>query len=81
MSVQVELAPVLPATPRELSRRDFTAVRVLLGCLLLVNAGGTGAELYDLATDPKETKDLAADKPDVVERLKKLCLDWRPSLP
>jgi arylsulfatase A-like enzyme len=48
---------------------------------LLVNADGTGAELYDLAADPKETKDLAADKPDVVERLKKMCLDWRRSLP
>jgi hypothetical protein len=34
---------------------------------LLVNADGTGAELYDLAADPKEAKDLA--------------VGWRKSLP
>ena len=32
---------------------------------LLVNADGTGAELYDLAADPREARNLAADKPDV----------------
>ncbi len=48
---------------------------------LLANADGTGAELYDLAADPKETKDVIADHADVAERLKKMCLDWRRSLP
>jgi hypothetical protein len=48
---------------------------------LLVNADGTGVELYDLATDTKESKNIAADHPDVTERLKKMCLDWRRSLP
>jgi arylsulfatase A-like enzyme len=48
---------------------------------LLVNADGSNVELYDLADDPKETKNLAADKLDVAERLKRACLDWRRSLP
>lgn len=48
---------------------------------LLVNADGTGAELYDLAADPKETKDRAADKPDVAKRLTEKALAWRKSLP
>jgi arylsulfatase A-like enzyme len=48
---------------------------------LVVSASGTGGELYHLATDPRETKDLAAEKPDVVERLKELALAWRKSLP
>jgi arylsulfatase A-like enzyme len=48
---------------------------------LLVNANGTGAELYDLAADPKETKNLAAEKPAAVRRLKDAALAWRKSLP
>ena len=48
---------------------------------LLVNADGTGAELYDLADDPRETRDLAADRPDVTGRLTDSALTWRKSLP
>jgi hypothetical protein len=48
---------------------------------LLVNADGTGAELYDLAADPNETKDRAADRPDVVKRLSDSALRWRKTLP
>lgn len=48
---------------------------------LLVNADGTGAELYDLAADRNETKNLAADKPDVTRRLTEAALTWRKSLP
>jgi arylsulfatase A-like enzyme len=48
---------------------------------LLVNADGSGAELYDLSADPKENKNVAGDHPDVAERLKRMCLDWRRSLP
>lgn len=48
---------------------------------LLVNADGTGAELYDLAVDPKEAKDVAADNPRVAKRLKEQALAWRKSLP
>jgi arylsulfatase A-like enzyme len=48
---------------------------------LLVNADGTGAELYDLATDRNETHNLAAEKTDVAKRLTDAVLAWRQSLP
>lgn len=48
---------------------------------LLVNADGSGAELYDLLTDTKETKNLAIDKPDVAQRLIAAALAWRKSVP
>jgi arylsulfatase A-like enzyme len=48
---------------------------------LLVNADGTGAELYDLAADPNEAADRAAAEPAVAERLTDAALRWRKSLP
>ena len=48
---------------------------------LLVNADGTGAELYNLGTDRKETRNQRADQPDVAKRLIGLALKWRKSLP
>ncbi len=48
---------------------------------LLVNADGSGAELYDLAADPAESRNLAAANPDVAARLTRLALDWRKSVP
>jgi arylsulfatase A-like enzyme len=48
---------------------------------LLVNADGTGAELYDLGADPKEMKDVSADHPEVARRLREQALAWRKSLP
>ncbi|HTU89166.1 MAG TPA: sulfatase-like hydrolase/transferase [Gemmataceae bacterium] len=48
---------------------------------LLVNADGTGAELYDLATGPKEIRDQRADRSDVAKRLTDQALKWRKSLP
>jgi arylsulfatase A-like enzyme len=48
---------------------------------LLVNADGSGPELYDLATDAKETKNLAVEKAQVVQRLKEIALRWRKSMP
>lgn len=48
---------------------------------LLINADGTGAELYDLATDPNETNSVAADKPEIAKRLSRQALEWRKSLP
>jgi arylsulfatase A-like enzyme len=40
---------------------------------LLVNADGSGAELYDLAADPKETRNVATQHPEIMERLSKAC--------
>jgi arylsulfatase A-like enzyme len=48
---------------------------------LLVNSSGGKAELYDLATDPKETKDLAGTHPEETKRLTDAVLKWRKSLP
>ncbi len=48
---------------------------------LLVNADGTGAELYNLATDPREAADLAGKRPDITRRLTQLAVAWRKALP
>ena len=48
---------------------------------LLVNADGTGAQLYDLASDPNETKNLAAEKSEVANRLSNAAVAWRKSFP
>ncbi len=48
---------------------------------LLVNADGTGAELYDLAADANETTNLAAARPADTKRLTEKALTWRKSVP
>ena len=48
---------------------------------LLVNADGAGAELYDLAADPNEARNLAGEKPDEAKRLRDVVLKWRQTLP
>lgn len=48
---------------------------------LLVNADGTGAELYDLSADPNESKNVAAENADLARRLTDQALKWRKSLP
>lgn len=48
---------------------------------LLINADGSGAQLFDVVTDRSETNDLAAKQPGHVQRLTKLLLDWRKALP
>lgn len=48
---------------------------------LLINADGSGAQLFNLASDPQETLDVAAKQPEEVARLRKLALQWRHSLP
>jgi arylsulfatase A-like enzyme len=39
-----------------------------------------GKELYDLQSDPGETKDIAQKHPEIVERLRKAHLDWWESV-
>lgn len=48
---------------------------------LLLNADGTGAELYDLSKDAAETINLAVQESAVTKRLARALLDWRKSLP
>jgi arylsulfatase A-like enzyme len=48
---------------------------------LLVNADGTGAELYDIVADRAESQNIAADHPEVAKRMVERSLAWRASLP
>ncbi len=48
---------------------------------LLVRDDGTGAELYDLAADPKESKNVADANPDLARRLATRVLEWRRGMP
>lgn len=48
---------------------------------LLVNDDGSGTELYDIASDPKETTNVADDHPEIAQRLSEAALKWRKSMP
>jgi arylsulfatase A-like enzyme len=48
---------------------------------LLLNADGSGAELYDLEKDPEERRNLAKEQAAVTRRLSTKLLAWRRSLP
>lgn len=48
---------------------------------LLINADGTGPELYDIRADPNETCNLAASNLAQAEGMKVTTLQWRASLP
>jgi arylsulfatase A-like enzyme len=42
---------------------------------------GEGAELYDIATDPAEERDMAAEHPELVQTLTRAALAWVDTLP
>lgn len=48
---------------------------------LLMNADGSGVELYDLAADPRESKNLAEARPAVAKRLASKLKDWKEAMP
>ena len=48
---------------------------------LLINDDGSQPELYNLAVDLHELRNLAGDHEDIVNRLKEQALQWRRSLP
>ena len=48
---------------------------------LLVNDDGTRTELYNLALDPDETRNVADTQREVATRMSAAALDWRRSLP
>ena len=47
----------------------------------LVNADGSGAELYNVVADPKETKNLAKERPDLADLFRSAVLRWRKGQP
>jgi arylsulfatase A-like enzyme len=48
---------------------------------LLINADGSGPELYDLTADTAEQTNLAGNEPALTRRLSATALNWRKSLP
>ena len=48
---------------------------------LLINANGSGAELYNVLTDSAEATNVAAANPDILKRLTHQALAWRAALP
>lgn len=48
---------------------------------LLINADGSGLQLYDLDADRNETKNVADANPAEAKRLSEAALQWRKSLP
>jgi arylsulfatase A-like enzyme len=48
---------------------------------LLVNADGSGAELYDVVADPNESKNVLGDHRDIARRMSERAVAWRKSLP
>ncbi|MBE0545948.1 MAG: sulfatase-like hydrolase/transferase [Verrucomicrobia bacterium] len=48
--------------------------------LLTENLAGGKFQLYDLIADPKETRDLSAEQPEVAARMQKQLLDWNATM-
>ncbi|HEY0548486.1 MAG TPA: sulfatase-like hydrolase/transferase [Verrucomicrobiae bacterium] len=48
---------------------------------LLLNADGTGAELYDVVRDPNETRNVVAEQSGASNRLARAAIRWRKALP
>jgi arylsulfatase A-like enzyme len=48
--------------------------------IITQNIGAGKFELYDLANDPAETNDIAAQQPEITARMKQALLDWNESV-
>jgi arylsulfatase A-like enzyme len=48
---------------------------------LLARGNGEGAELYNIVDDPSETRNLAAERPEIARRLTARLVAWRRTLP
>jgi uncharacterized sulfatase len=48
---------------------------------LLCEYDGAKPQLHELATDPGETTNLAAQHPDIVARLTRAVLEWNRTMP
>ena len=48
---------------------------------LLMNVDGSGAELYNISTDPNESTNIATKHPGIVKNLSRKVLKWYESMP
>lgn len=69
------------AYPKDANHRSPTLAMRERDWKLLVNADGSGAELYDLEKDRNEEHNLAAKEPVRVQQMTKAILDWRKTWP
>jgi len=69
------------AYPKDAKHRSPTLAMRDGDWKLLVNADGSGAELYDLATDRNEERNLVAKEPARVQAMTRAILDWRKTWP
>jgi len=81
----VSLAPLLG---REIGKRDkpigFRFLRhgamIDNDYKLVAEVGKNSFQLYDLKADPKESRDIAAEKPEVFKKLKAAFLEWNATV-
>ncbi|MEX2026785.1 MAG: sulfatase/phosphatase domain-containing protein, partial [Pirellulaceae bacterium] len=69
------------AYPKEAHHRSPNVAVRDASWKLLINADGSGAQLFHLGSDPKETTDVAPKQLEEVARLRELALQWWQSLP
>ena len=65
---------------RDVSRFERGLVSLVLGRWKLVQEIGGSARLYDLSSDPGEERDVSAEHPDEVAKLKKALGQWLATL-
>jgi arylsulfatase A-like enzyme len=68
---------------KEIREGDFGGPRVILDNrykLVVDGENGSGLELFDLRSDPSETKNLLESKPDVARRLQGRLRQWQESV-
>ena len=68
----------------EIEERDFDGRRAILDTrykLVIEGEGaGSGPELFDIRTDPAESKNLVSSEPEEVERLEHQLRQWQQSV-
>ena len=69
-----------PPHERLLWRLRAKEFAVREGAWKLIEPDGQSAQLFDLASDLGEKKDLAADQPDIAQRLAASLAEWRKGL-
>ncbi|MDF1863105.1 MAG: sulfatase-like hydrolase/transferase [Verrucomicrobiales bacterium] len=84
----VSIAPLLAGEDADdRRRRDFLiheagkSASIIRGRHKLIRTGGKKVELYDLAVDPAESKDIAASEPELAKELEALLLGERVTEP